>query len=193
MKTVTFEQLMKFNAPFLYNVKEKRRLWEITSHKKEWTALDVLALEEVNMDNRLWAVFRYNLVDRDIIYEFECLCAEHALTIAGITDKRFWNVIEVKRAWMRGEATVDELKEAADTAIEEYISGDVPAMDFAMDTMVYVSRHDAYHTAQYSALTITWCAGSNEERSYEYSKECAWQIEALKRLIMEAEHENGNG
>ena len=41
----------------------------------------------------------------NLLHEFACCCAEVALLIAGYDDKRCWDAIEAKCAWMRGEMT----------------------------------------------------------------------------------------
>ena len=46
------------------------------------------------------------------LHEFACRCAEQALKTAKVDDQRCWNAIEVKRRWMKGEATDEELAAA---------------------------------------------------------------------------------
>ena len=51
-----------------------------------------------------------------LLHEFACDAAEGALLLADVTDRRSWVAIEVKRAWLRGEATDKELAAARDAA-----------------------------------------------------------------------------
>jgi hypothetical protein len=51
-----------------------------------------------------------------ILHEFACRYAARALTAAKVTDKRCWNAITVKRAWLAGKATDDELSAAGSAA-----------------------------------------------------------------------------
>ena len=198
MKTVTLEQFLTFNPCWLDEEGGEARLREIGLRKNEWTALDVLALEEVSADDRLWAVLREDFLSKNTLYEFALLCAEHALTIAKVTDKRCWNVIKVKRAWMRGEASDDELDTARVAA--RYAARDAAryAANDAAWAAVWASVQDAAQdAAQAAAWVVAWYAAWAAARKVKgrkgYSHERAWQIETLKWLIMEAEHENGNG
>jgi len=54
------------------------------------------------------------------LHEFACWCAETALRrerkAGHEPDKRSWNAIHVKRRWLRGDATDDELESARATA-----------------------------------------------------------------------------
>ena len=46
------------------------------------------------------------------LHEFACQVAEEALKEHGVTDERSWKAIEVKRLWLKGEATDKELNDA---------------------------------------------------------------------------------
>jgi hypothetical protein len=51
-----------------------------------------------------------------ILHLFACQCAEKALKDAKVTDERCWKAIKVKRQWLKGNATDDELAAAGDAA-----------------------------------------------------------------------------
>ena len=51
-----------------------------------------------------------------MLHEAACHFAEEALTVAKVTDVRCWNAIEIKRAWIKGNATDAELAAAGDAA-----------------------------------------------------------------------------
>lgn len=44
-----------------------------------------------------------------LLHEFSCWCAERALIRAGVKTETSWNAIAVKRRWLQGEATDEEL------------------------------------------------------------------------------------
>ena len=164
---------MTFNPCWLDEEGGEARLREIGLRKNEWTALDVLALEEVSAGDRLWAVLREDFLSKNTLYEFALLCAEHALTIAKVTDERCWNVIKVKRAWMHGEASDDEL----DTAW-------AAARDAEWVVARVLARDVEWVVASYAAGVARKVKGRKG-----YSREIAWQVETLKRMIVENEKE----
>ena len=121
MKTVTLEEFKAFGPCWMETEEGSARLEEIGNRKKEWTALDVLRLEEVGAEDRLWAVLREEFVPAHTLHEFACRCAEGALRKAGVTDDRSWNAIRVKRLWIEGKATDTELAAARDAARSEHV------------------------------------------------------------------------
>ena len=194
MKTVTLEKFLTFEPCWLEEEGGEERLREIGLRKNEWTALDVLALEEEIADDRLWAVLREDFLSKNTLYEFALLCAEHALTIAKVTDKRCWNAIKVKRAWMRGEASDDELDTAWAAAWSAARSSARSAVRDVAWVAVWAAARDAalnatLNAAWVTALDAAWVAARKVKGRKGYSHERAWQVETLKQLIMENEKE----
>jgi hypothetical protein len=112
MKTITVEQLLKYGP--CYNEETIR---DLAGDKKEWTALEILALNHVPAQDRLWVVLREELVDAPILHEFACLCAESVLHMTRDADRKICrSAIETKRRWLRGDATDEELAAAWDAA-----------------------------------------------------------------------------
>ena len=107
MKTVTVDQFLTFGPCW-----GEERVREFAGGKNEWTALDVLKAEGVSGKDKLWAVLREEFIAAPILHEFACRCAENALKLVDNPDPRSVNAIEVKRRWMRGEATDMELAAA---------------------------------------------------------------------------------
>ena len=76
--------------------------------------------EIIKQDDKLVAEKRKVLWMLDatkILHEFACRCAEDALKATHVTDERCWSAISVKRAWVKGEATDDELAAARAAAM----------------------------------------------------------------------------
>lgn len=197
MKTVTLEKFLTFEPCWLEEEGGEERLLKIGSRRKEWTAMDVLALEEVSAEDRLWAVLREDFISKNVLNEFACLCIEHALTIAGVTDERCWNVINVKRAWLRGEASDDEFVIARDSAFDAArdMEGNdaraavrAAAKDVASDAAFDESWNAAWYAAADAERAVARYA-NDAERVKACNSERAWQIETLKRLIVENEKE----
>ena len=80
--------------------------------RDEWTALDILRLDDVPASDRLRLVLREELIDALILHEFACRCAERALSLVDKPDKRSLAAIETKRAWLRRKCSDDALSAA---------------------------------------------------------------------------------
>ena len=114
MKTITLHQFMLLNPCY-----SKERLLKINGDKKDWSALDILALTDIPAKDRLWAVLRERLIDAPILHEFACRCAEEALKLVDKPDPRSIAAITAKRAWLRGEITNEELDQARAAAYDD--------------------------------------------------------------------------
>ena len=156
MKTVTLEEFKTFDPCWMKTEEGTARLEKIGSRKKEWTALDVLRLEEVSAEDRLWAVLREEFVPAHILHEFVCRCAEEALRKAGVTDDRSWNAIRVKRLWIEGKATDTELDAARAAAWD---AARAAAWDAAWDA----ARAAAQAATDAAAVVATWNAAARSE------------------------------
>ena len=80
------------------------------------TALDVLRHSSARAQDKLWVVLREDWIPAPVLHEFACQCAERALALVDTPDPRSVAAIATKRAWLRGEATDDELAAAQDAA-----------------------------------------------------------------------------
>ena len=139
MKTATYEEFLEF-APYWVGVEE---VGQIKAHFDRFggrmSALDILNLDDISAENKLWSVLREEFIPAPILHEFACVCAEHALTLIDNPDPRSVKAIEVKRAWMRGEATDKEL----DTARYAACDADAAcAACYACDAACFASNTD---------------------------------------------------
>ena len=149
MKTVTYEQFLEFEPCWLGDGRAEK-LAKIGARKKEWTALDVLKLRGVSIEDKFWAVLREEFIEAPVLHEFACRCAERALTNAKVTDERSWTAIKVKRLWLKGEATDAELAAA-------WAAAGAAAWDAA--------RAAAWDAAWYAARTAAWAAAWDAARA----------------------------
>ena len=173
MKTVTLEEFKTFNPCWMETEEGTARLEKIGSRKKEWTALDVLRLEEVSAEDRLWAVLREEFVPAHTLHEFACRCAEGELRKAGVTDDRSWNAIRVKRLWIEGKATDTELAAARDAA---RVAARDAAWDAAQVAARAAARVAARDAARAAARAAAWDAAWDAARA-------AAEAEHIKMLI----------
>lgn len=176
MKSITYEEFLKFNPCWLKTEEGAARLKEIGAQKERWTALDILALDDVDAEDKLWAVLREELIDARILHEFACWCAEYALSHVENPDERSWNAIKVKRAWLRGEASDEELAAALIAArAAAWTSPEDAARSAAEVAARHAAEDAAWTAAEVAALAATRYAA--RER----------QAERLKGMLMEEE------
>ena len=170
MKTVTYEQFLEFEPCWLGDGRAEK-LAKIGARKKEWTAVDILKLRGVSIEDKFWAVLREEFIDAPVLHEFACRCAEHALTIAGIKDdgsNASWNAIHTKRLWVKGEATDEQLKEARAAARD---AARAAARDAAWAASWDAARYAAWYAAggaARDAADAAWYA------AYAYAADAAW-------------------
>ena len=163
MKTITYEQFLEFDPCYLYDPEKKALMESIAQRREHWSAMDILELENIPAADRLWAVLREELIDAPLLHEFACRCAERALSRIENPDPRSLRAIEVKRTWLRGEATDEELAAAQDAAL-------AAAQDAALA---------ARHAARAAALDAAEAAALAAERQ--------WQIDELQKMLNEQE------
>ena len=90
-----------------------------------------------------------------VLWEFSCWCAERALLSerkAGREpDPRSWNAIRIRRRWLKGQATDEDLRaadSAADSAADRAADS---AADSAADRAAYSAAQSAAYSAAYGA------------------------------------------
>ena len=120
MNTVTYEEFLKFKPCWLEEEDGEERIKSYFDRfGGKMSALDILNLDDVDAEDKLWSVLREEFIPAPILHEFDCVCAEYALSLIENPDPRSIRAIEVKRTWLRGEATDEELaaaRHAADDA-----------------------------------------------------------------------------
>ena len=160
MKTVTPKQFKEFGPCWLETAAGRQRYARVAAMRDEWSALDVLALDGVSNEDKLWAVLREEFIDAPVLHEYACRCAEYALTFVREPDSRSIAAIEAKRKWLRGEISNDDLTAARDAA----------------------ARAAAAWAANAAANAAAWAANAAANAA-------AWEheVKLLKELLREVE------
>ena len=160
MKTITYEDFVSFKPCWLVFEEELDKhadqLSRYRAIRDEWSALDIMRLDDVAADDRLWLVLREELIDAHILHEFACRCADRAIARIGKPDSRSVAAIEAKRKWLRGECSDEELAAASDAASDA-----------------------AWDAARAAARAAANDAASDAARAAER----AWQIAELMRML----------
>ena len=162
MKTVTVGQFRKFGPCWLETVEGREKLARIAAIRNEWTALDVLNLPDVSVQDKFWSVLREEFIEAPILHEFACCCAEYALSFVEGPDPRSIAAIEAKRKWLRGEITDAELAAACDAAWD---AAHYAAMYAARIAARVAAQDAAWAIARVIAQDAAWAAARNVVRS----------------------------
>ena len=114
---VTLDEFLSFN-PCWRNSEQGRRRLRYYARKLGGSAnaLEILAFRRIPAEHRLWAVLREEFIPAPMLHACACRCAEDALSRIDNPDPRSINAIVVKRRWIAGEATDEELAAAEDAA-----------------------------------------------------------------------------
>ena len=113
MRRVTIEQVESWGpCQPLY---DRAHLLELLAGRPALTVREIAALPIPTCD-RLWAILREELIPAAALHELACVYAERPLDrerAAGREpDLRSWEAIRIKRAWLAGQATDEELNTA---------------------------------------------------------------------------------
>ena len=170
MKTVTVEQFRNFGPCWLETAAGRQRYARVAAMRNEWSALDVLALDGVSNEDKLWAVLREEFIDAPVLHEYACRCAEYALTFVREPDSRSIAAIEAKRKWLRGEISNDDLTAAR------------AACDAAADA-AWTAADAAAGAAARAAANAAWTAARAAARDAAREHE----VEILRELLEEGD------
>lgn len=137
-KVVTLEQVLSLNPCY-----SKEKLLAISEGKTEMTIGEIIELQHVPAEHKFWLLVREEYIPERTLHEFALWCAETALNKAKVTDGRSWNALKVKRLWLDGKATDEELAAASDSAYEaaKAFAG-APALVAAWDAASAAARDE---------------------------------------------------
>ena len=172
MKTITYEDFVSFNPCWLIDDEERdkhaEQLARYRAIRDEWSALDILRLDEVDAEDRLWLILREELIDAPIMHKFACRCADRALSRVNKPDARIVAAIESKQNWMRGEISDDELDATRDAARAAEMIAERAEACVAAKAAVWAAERTAAWAA---AMAAAWTA------------EREWQVAELMRML----------
>ena len=167
---ITVEHMMAHRPCPNYTTDVVRKLW---GRRRALTARQIADLD-IPPQDVIWAVTQDGVLPKAVRLEFAARCAERALRrecrAGREPDKRSWEAIRVLRRFIRGAATVDELRAAAYAADAAHVAAAAAAADAAYAT-AYIAATD-YIAAD--AADAAYAGDAAERR---------WQVGCLKRLL----------
>jgi hypothetical protein len=198
MKRLTIEQVLALGPCSGYD--SERDLLRITNGRRSLTLLEVLDLN-IPAEDKLWVIIHSGLIDNDLGL-LVCDFAGAALPIWYKYAKRdkYFNApawaIGVKRRWLRGEASDEELKsalddvKAAEKAAESVTAGAAAraAVRYAAGAAARAAAWDAgaaaWDAAWYAAWAAAWGAGAARAVAWAAARDT--QIEMVRAALRAA-------
>lgn len=185
MKTITYEDFVSFKPCWLTDgktrIKHAAQLARYRKMRDEWSALEILRLDEVEAKDRLWLALREELIDAPILHEFACRCAERAIARIDKPDERSVAAIEAKRKWLRGEISNKELYAAWGAAVEAHWVA-YAFVDTAYRAAADAAQKEGWRAALDATRSarnyVEWTAGAAEKKA-----ETEWQAAELMRML----------
>ena len=173
MKTVTVDDVLTW-GPCHSEVKVREMAAPLG---ERFDALDVLRASHITAEDRLWTVLRPEMIDEPTLHEYACRSAEWALAfvaLGGATiDPRSLAAIEVKRRWVRGEATDEDLAAARAAAR-------AAAWDASWDASWAAARAAAWDAARAAARDAAW--GASWAAAWDAARAAAWDAAYDRRI-----------
>ena len=190
MKTVTYEEFLLFVSEWIFDEESVKAYFDRFGGKM--SALDILKLDDVSAEDKLSIGLEEELIPSSILHEFACVCAEYALSVVKEPDPCSVKAIEVKRAWLRGEATKGDLAIAQYAAYDAAVYAACGAAYWATQAAVDAACDAARYAARAAAYDTTWAAacaaGAPGAHAYEAAEAAVFEAQ-VAYLIMALEEE----
>ena len=107
-KIITIDDVMAFDPCY-----DREKMLRLANGKKQLTVREILGLRFVPAEDKFWLVLREEVLPERLLHEFGLWCAEQVLLNERAEGREphpaSWNVLEVKRLWLDGKATHEEL------------------------------------------------------------------------------------
>lgn len=175
---VTLDKFLSFNPCWRNSEKGRRRLrYYARKLGGSADALEILALRMIPAEDRLWAVLREEFIPAPMLHACACRCAEDALSRIDNPDPRSINAIVVKRRWIAGEATDEELAAAevdAWTAARTATRAAAEAARAATWAAAWAATRAVARVAAWTAARAAWTAARAAWAAARAAQDASW-------------------
>ena len=161
LKTITYTEFIKLKPCWLETKEGNTKLKRIAKQRENWSAVDILNLDKVSYNDRIWAVTKADLISKRVLVLWSCECAEYALSLVKHPDERSVKAIKAARLYLDGKITLEELTAARAAA-----------------RAAWAAWAAAWAAASAAASEAAWAAWAAWAAS-----EAAWAAEAKTRFI----------
>ncbi|HUM43319.1 MAG TPA: hypothetical protein PKI14_10255 [Fervidobacterium sp.] len=165
-KIVTIDQMMSWRPGY-----SREELLELLQGKTELTVAEIINSNVISTEDKLCLLLREEILPAKVLHEFTLWCAETTLIETNVTNKTSWNALKVKRLWLEGKATDDELnaarkaaQAAVDWSVDRALAARVATWDNA-GLVVWgdiwaatwdIAGIDAWEVARVAAWDVAW-------------------------------------
>jgi hypothetical protein len=147
--------------------------------RERWSALDVLSLDDVPAEDRLWVCLHPSLVPDRVLVRFACEVAAEAMRLASWTDPRSWAALDARMAFARGEIGAAASAAASAAAMDARDAAWAAASDAARAA----ARAAARDAASAAAMDAASAAAMDAARAAARDARDA-QIVTLRTLLL---------
>jgi hypothetical protein len=176
MKTITIDEIIALEPRSAY---PPERIRALAGGKEHWSALEILAWEDIPAEHRLRLVHREELINAPLLHEAACRYAERALARLPEPDPISVDLLALKRRWVRGEVSDEELAAARSAAVYAAVYATEAAARYAARDAAWNAATDAARNAARYAAT-----DAAQEAAWEAERES--QVAILRGLLEEA-------
>ena len=173
LKTITYTEFIKLKPCWLETKEGNTKLKRIAKQRENWSAVDILNLDKVSYNDRIWAVTKADLISKRVLVLWSCECAEYALSLVKHPDERSVKAIKAARLYLDGKITLEELT-AARAAWAAWAAAWAAASAAASEA-AWAASEAAWAAAAWAASEAAWAAWA--------ASEAAWAAEAKTRFI----------
>lgn len=180
MKKYTVEEIIEIGV--CYTQEQVEDLFMKTGIK-EASVMDILKTDLIPDDDKIYVCSK--ILPDNLLHTFACDCAERALQQerehGREPDIRSWEAIRIKRLWINGKTSYEELstaRKAAWSAAWSEAAGSAARAAEGAAGAAWIVAAEAAWSAAWSAEEAAWSAVAEAEK-----KERKWQAERLIELI----------
>ena len=155
MRKITITQIMKWEP--CYSENEIAEFFKNCGFKKSATPLEIAKSDHEKKEDLLWILLRPEIIPEKDLHLIACDFAELALKRERKAGREphpdSWNAIKIKRLWVEGKATDEELL-AARSAVEAAWSATWSAAEAAWSATRSAARSAAWSAARSEQIKI---------------------------------------
>ncbi|MGD8305199.1 MAG: hypothetical protein PVF17_00970 [Ignavibacteria bacterium] len=176
-KIITIKKILELDP--CYSESELEELRKKNNLGKKVSVLEILK-SKIPTSDILWLALRSEFIEEKILHELSIIFATRALKRERKAGREphpdSWKAIKMKKKWLAGKATDEELRAARSAARSA-------SWSVAYSASWSAARSAAYSSTYSVAYSASWSASYSASNSSAYKKEQKWQIKQIISLL----------